>query len=218
MLGEKTEQEVSVSREKISQKGIQFVNSEINEIDVKNSLVRTDRVELAYDFLIVALGVELAPEKVSDFESSFHMYTLEDAKKLRDALSSFKGGLVRLVVSSTPFKCPVAPYEAAMLIDDHLRGKGLRDKSDIQIFTPEPLPMPVAGPDVGNAIVSMLSEKGIGFHSNTKTSSIDGGLEGNHIRKRTQGKVRPAYKNTSAYQRPKSSERVFLLMHQDGFR
>jgi sulfide:quinone oxidoreductase len=174
MVGEKTEQEVSVSKEKISRKGIQFVNSEINEIDVKNSLVRTDRDEFAYDFLIVALGAELAPEKVSGFESAFHMYALEDAKKLRDVLSSFKGGLVRLVVSSTPFKCPAAPYEAAMLIDYHLRGKGLRDKSDIQIFTPEPLPMPVAGPDVGNAVVSMLSEKGIGFHNNTKVSSIDG--------------------------------------------
>jgi len=174
MLGEKTEQEVSVSKEKISQKEIRFVNSEINEIDVKNSLVRTDRGEFAYNFLIVALGAELAPEKVSGFESAFHMYALEDAKKLKDVLSSFKGGLVRLVVSSTPFKCPAAPYEAAMLIEDHLRGKGLRDKSDIQIFTPEPLPMPVAGPDVGNAVVSMLSEKGIGFHNNTKVSSIDG--------------------------------------------
>ena len=174
MVGEKTEQEVTVSKEKISQKGIQFVNSEIKEIDVKNSLVRTDRGEFAYDFLIVALGAELAPEKVSGFESAFHMYALEAAKKLRDALSSFKGGLLRLVVSSTPFKCPAAPYEAAMLIDDYLRGKGLRDKSDIQIFTPEPLPMPVAGPDVGNAVVSMLSEKGIGFHNNTKISSIDG--------------------------------------------
>jgi len=174
MVGEKTEQEVTVSKEKISQKGIQFVNSEIKEIDIKNSLVRTVRGEFTYDFLIVALGAELAPEKVSGFESAFHMYALPAAKKLRDALSSFKGGLLRLVVSSTPFKCPAAPYEAAMLIDDYLRGKGLRDKSDIQIFTPEPLPMPVAGPDVGNAVVSMLSEKGIGFHNNTKISSIDG--------------------------------------------
>jgi len=62
-----------------------------------------------------------------------------------------------------------------MLIDDYLRRKGLRDESDIQVFTPEPLPMPVAGPDVGNAVVSMLSEKGIGFHNNTKVSSIEGG-------------------------------------------
>jgi sulfide:quinone oxidoreductase len=174
MVSEQTEQEVTVSKEKISQKGIEFVNSEIKEIDVKNSLVRTDRGEFAYDFLIVALGAELAPEKVSGFESAFHMYALEAAKKLRDALSSFKGGLLRLVVSSTPFKCPAAPYEAAMLIDDYLIGRGLRDKSNIQIFTPEPLPMPVAGPDVGNAVVSMLSEKGIGFHNNTKLSSIDG--------------------------------------------
>lgn len=175
MTGEKSEQEVKVPKEKIGQKGIKFVNSEVNEIDVKNSLVRTGHGEFVYDYLVVALGAELAPEKVSSFESALHMYTLEDAKKLRDALSSFKGGSIRLVVSSIPFKCPAAPYEAAMLIDDYLRSKGLRDKSDIQVFTPEPLPMPVAGPDVGNAIVSMLNAKGIGFHNNTKVSSIDGG-------------------------------------------
>jgi sulfide:quinone oxidoreductase len=178
MTGEKTEQEVGVPKEKISQKGIKFVNSEVNEIDTtKKTIVKAGQGEFAYDYLVVALGAELAPEKVSGFESAFHMYTLEEAKKLRDALSSFRGGSVRLIVSSTPFKCPAAPYEAAMLIDDYLRRKGLRDKSDIQLFTPEPLPMPVAGPDVGNAVVSMLSEKGIGFHNNTKVSSIDGGMK-----------------------------------------
>lgn len=174
MTGEKTEQEVKVPKERVSQKGIKFVNSEIHKIDLKGSLVGTAQGEFAYDYLIVALGAELAPEKVSGFESALHMYTLEDAKKLQDALSSFKGGSIRLVVASTPFKCPAAPYEAAMLIDDYLRSKGLREKSDIQVFTPEPLPMPVAGPDVGNAVVSMLNEKGIGFHNNTKVSSIDG--------------------------------------------
>jgi sulfide:quinone oxidoreductase len=174
MTGEKTEQEVTVSKEKVSQKGIKFINTEVNEIDVKNSIVRTDQGEFAYDYLVVALGAELAPEKVPGFESAFHMYTLEDAKKLRDALSSFRGGSIRLVVSSTPFKCPPAPYEAAMLIDDYLRSKGLRDKSDIQIFTPEPQPMPIAGPEVGNTVVFMLNEKGIGFHNNTNVSLIDG--------------------------------------------
>jgi sulfide:quinone oxidoreductase len=174
MTGEKTEQEVTIPKEKVSQKGIKFIHAEVNGIDVNNGIVRTGQGEFAYDYLIVALGAELAPEKVSGFESAFHMYTIEDAKKLRDALSSFRGGLIRLVVSSTPFKCPPAPYEAAMLIDDYLRSKGLRDKSDIQIFTPEPLPMPIAGPEVGNTVVSMLNEKGIGFHNNAKMSLIDG--------------------------------------------
>jgi sulfide:quinone oxidoreductase len=174
MTGEKTEQEVTVPKEKISHKGIKFINTEVNGIDLKNGIVRTGQGEFAYDYLVIALGAELAPEKVPGFESAFHMYTLEDAKKLRDALSSFRGGSVRLVVSSTPFKCPPAPYEAAMLIDDYLRSKGLRDKSDIQIFTPEPQPMPIAGPEVGNRVVSMLNEKGIGFHNNAKVSLIDG--------------------------------------------
>ncbi|MGC1133264.1 MAG: FAD/NAD(P)-binding oxidoreductase [Nitrososphaeraceae archaeon] len=178
MTGEKTEQEVGVPKEKISQKGIKFVSSEVNRIDITNKsvVITTGQEEFAFDYLVVALGAELAPEKVPGFEYAFHMYTLEDAKKLRDALSTFRGGSLRLIVSSTPFKCPAAPYEAAMLIDDYLRRKGLRDKSDIKVFTPEPLPMPVAGPDVGNAVVSMLSEKGIGFHNNTKVSSIEGGL------------------------------------------
>ena len=174
MTGEKSEQEVTVPKEKVSQKGIKFINTEVNRIDVNNGIVTTGQGEFAYNYLVVALGAELAPEKVPGFESAFHMYTLEDAKKLRDALSSFRGGSIRLVVSSTPFKCPPAPYEAAMLIDDYLRSKGLRDKSDIQIFTPEPQPMPIAGPEVGNTVISMLNEKGIGFHNNAKVSSIDG--------------------------------------------
>lgn len=175
MTGEKTEQEVKISKEKISQKSINFINSEVKEIDVKKNLVRTGQgQELAYEHLVIALGAELAPEKVSGFESALHMYTLEEAKKLRDALLSFNGGSIRLVVCSTPFKCPAAPYEAAMLIDDYLRSKGLREKSDIEVLTPEPLPMPVAGPGVGNAVVAMLNEKRIDFHNNTKISSIDG--------------------------------------------
>lgn len=174
MTGEKSEQEVTVPKEKVSQKGIKFINTEVNGIDVKNGIVYTDQGEFGYDYLVIALGAELAPEKVPGFESAFHMYTLDDAKKLRDALSSFRGGSTRLIISSTPFKCPPAPYEAAMLIDDYLRRKGLRDKSDMQIFTPEPQPMPIAGPEVGNAVVSMLNERGIAFHNNTKVSSIDG--------------------------------------------
>lgn len=174
MTGEKSEQEVTVPKEKVSQKGIKFINTEVNKIDVSNGIVTTGQGEFAYNYLVVALGAELAPEKVPGFESAFHMYTLEDAKKLRDALSSFRGGSIRLIISSTPFKCPPAPYEAAMLIDDYLRSKGLRDKSDIQIFTPEPQPMPIAGPEVGDTVISMLNEKRIGFHNNAKVSSIDG--------------------------------------------
>ena len=82
MTGEKTEEEVGVPKEKISQKGIRFVNSEVAQIDTttKKNVVTTSKEEFSYDYLVIALGAELAPEKVPGFESAFHMYTLEDAK------------------------------------------------------------------------------------------------------------------------------------------
>ncbi len=71
MTGEKAEQEVRVPKEKISQKGIKFVNSEVNEIDAtKRSVVKTGRGEFAYDYLVVALGAELAPETFDQITSS----------------------------------------------------------------------------------------------------------------------------------------------------
>lgn len=176
MTGEKREQEVMVSKESIIKKGIKFIASKVTEIDVHNRLVKTDAGKIDYDYLVVALGAELIPEKMPGFQSAaHHMYTLDAAKRLNVALESFTGGSIKIVISSTPFKCPAVPYEAAMLIDEYLKKKSanLREKSDIQISTPEPLPMPVAGPKIGESVVSLLDERQIGFHNNKKISSIN---------------------------------------------
>ena len=172
MTGEKTEQEVTVPKEKVSQKGIKFINTEVNRIDVNNGIVRTDQGEFVYDYLVVALGAELAPEKIPGFESAFHMYTLEDAKKLRDALSSFRGGSIRLVVSRTPFKCPPAPYEASLLINDILVSNGTRDSISIDIYTPTPIALPVAGAKVSQDVINLLNDNHINFHPLHKIKTV----------------------------------------------
>ena len=69
-----------------------------------------------------------------------------------------------VLVARTPFSCPSAPYEAAFLIDSALRRRGVRDRSEIAVYTPEDLPMPVAGAEVGRELVRMLEERGIEFH------------------------------------------------------
>ena len=45
-----------------------------------------------------------------------------------------------------------------------LRRRGVRGKSQVAVYTPEDLPMPVAGADVGAALVQMLEARGIEFH------------------------------------------------------
>ena len=61
-----------------------------------------------------------------------------------------------------------------MLIADYFVGRGIREKVDLHIYTPEPLPMPVAGPVLGNAVRQMLEERGIAFHPNLKLERVDG--------------------------------------------
>jgi sulfide:quinone oxidoreductase len=77
------------------------------------------------------------------------------------------------LVAGVPFKCPAAPFEAAFLAADLLRSRGVGDEVTIDAFTPDPFPMPVAGPVVGNALVQMLQGHDIGFHPNKAVERID---------------------------------------------
>jgi len=176
MIGSKNPEEIIRSREKLNDKGIYFLEAEIQNISCEEKVVKTSKTDLTYDCLVVALGAELAPKNVEGLEEAeyHHMYTLDDAIKLREALNSFSSGKVTIVICSTPFKCPAAPYEVAMLIDSYVKNKGIRKKTEIQVFTPEPFPMPTAGPDVGNALIDMLKAKEIKFHSNTKLIKVAG--------------------------------------------
>jgi sulfide:quinone oxidoreductase len=80
---------------------------------------------------------------------------------------------VAVVVSALPYKCPGAPHEGAMLIADAFRRRGVRDKVDVHLFTPEPQPMPVAGPALGEAVKQMLSGKGVVFHPLHKLTAVN---------------------------------------------
>lgn len=61
-----------------------------------------------------------------------------------------------------------------MLIADYFARRGIREKVDLHIYTPEPLPMPIAGPALGNAVREMIEQRGIGFHPNLKLERVDG--------------------------------------------
>ncbi len=156
--------------------GIEIVHAEIMEIDVEKQKARTETGYLDYDFLVIALGAELAPEKIPGFDvSALTPYDLEGAAGLLNALERFEGGRVAVLVSSTPYKCPAAPYETALLLEDFLRKRGIRDRCQVNIFTPEKLPMGVAGPAMGKAVVGMLADRNIGFHPELTLAEIDPG-------------------------------------------
>ena len=158
----------------LEKKGIQYLNAQVQDVDVKNKQVKTSLKNISYDFLVIALGAELAPESVPGLSESGHnLYEVEEIPKLADSLKCFTGGTLMILVSKLPFKCPAAPYEAALLTDYLLRQKGIRDKIEIKLFTPEGIPMKVAGPEIGEAVKEMLRKRDIAFNPNYELTSID---------------------------------------------
>lgn len=170
----------------LNKKGIEFVQGEVEEIDPINHLIQLDGKKLNYDYLVISLGAELNRASIPKTDKIFNFYCLEGAKLAKDAINNFTNGRIAVLIFSLPFKCPAAPYETALLADYYFQKKNLRDKIDIQIFTPENLPMPTAGPILGNAVKQMVQQRNIGFNPNLKLSIIDGGKREIKFENRTE--------------------------------
>lgn len=153
--------------------GVEVIEAKVASLDIPNRSIMTSNATLTYDYLVIALGTELAPETIPGLgQDAYSFYTFEETKKLQHALSIFNGGTVAVVVCSVPYKCPGAPHEGAMLIADFFRRRGVQNKVDIHLYTPESQPLPVAGPHLGEAVMQMLTSKGISFHPLHKLISV----------------------------------------------
>ena len=90
-------------------------------IDPAARRVETDAGAFDADVLVVALGADLEPAATPGLvEGGHEFYTVAGAFAVRDVLDSFGGGRVVVGVTSTPFKCPPAPSETALLVHDFL--------------------------------------------------------------------------------------------------
>jgi len=174
MTGERRAEQITRDLRALVRPGVEIVHAEVRGIDLAAGRVHTDGESIAYDHLILALGAELAPEAIPGLAQAAHtFYTLDGADRLRSELAEFKGGSVAVVVSALPYKCPGAPHEGAMLLGDFFRRRGLAGAVDLHLFTPEPQPMPVAGPELGTAVEEMLASRGIAFHPLHKLTAVD---------------------------------------------
>ena len=176
MLGWRTPQQISRPLTALARRGIEVVQGDVERIDAARRAVTIDGKEWLADYLVIALGAELAPDAVPGLAQAGHnLYSLAGAEALRDARLAFRAGRIVVLVSGMPFKCPAAPYEAAMLLEYDCRRRGIRDAVSLDIYTPEPGPMPVAGPEVSGQVRQMVEAKGIGYHPEHSVTQVDAG-------------------------------------------
>ncbi len=153
--------------------GIEFIQSTIHSIDVDRRVVAADGKSFNFDYLVIALGSELVPQKIPGLaQANLSNYTLEGAQQIFSRLSDLSQRRITIVVASMPYKCPPAPYETAFLLKSYFTRKS-RLEISIDVFTPEAAPLEVAGPPIGSAISKLLQQSNVGLHCSEKLVEVE---------------------------------------------
>lgn len=181
MVGRRTAGQITRPLERLTRKGIEVIHGEIARIDPASRRVRVElplseggMVDVEGDHLVVSLGAELAPETIPGLtEAGYDFYTLAGAERLHASLDGFTGGRIVVLTASPAYKCPAAPYEAAMLVADYLGRRGRGDRTRVDVYAAEPGPMGVTGPEVSAGVRAMVEARGIGYHPEHQVVAVD---------------------------------------------
>ena len=159
---------------------VRRVTGTVRAIDPEQRTVTlAEGTELGFDALIIATGARNAIDNIPglrdamDAGTAVHYYSTEAAAQANQALRAFTGGSLVFLVTSQPYRCPVAPYEGSLLAADLLRDNGLRSQTAISVYSPEKHPMPSAGPFAGPELVDLLNDNGIAFFGDHAVTRIE---------------------------------------------
>ncbi len=173
MFGKRTPESVRLRYDDITTPHVRFRQESVTAIYPKARRVVTDLERYEGDVLVVALGADYDFAATPGLaESGNEFYTVAGAEALRDLIPSFRTGTAIVGVCGAPFKCPPAPSEAALLLDEHLRARGARDAVRIQVVMPFGVPIPPS-PDTSAAILETFAERDIEFLPDHLVASLD---------------------------------------------
>mgnify|MGYP001245669575 CR=1 FL=1 len=180
LVGKTRPGEATRSKHALASRGIRYLQDRVTAIDPAGGWVDLAAAgRLEWDHLVVALGAQPRPDLVPGFQeapNAFNLYDPDQALAANRHLEAMDGGRIVVAILGLPYKCPPAPYEAALLVDEALRRRGAdRRRFELAVFTPQPGSLPVAGPAGCQAIESSLSLRQIAFHPNRRFVRVEPG-------------------------------------------
>jgi sulfide:quinone oxidoreductase len=173
MFGREAPDAVKLYYRDIAKPAVDFRRETIQSIDPVAKRVVTDRGTHDADILVVALGADLAPEVTPGVvEDGNEFYTVAGAERVRHVIPTFDSGDAIIGVLGGFYKCPAAPYEAAMMLHETLVQRGVRDATTIKVITPLPKPIPVSQ-EASALILDGFAARGIEFWPETRVTGLD---------------------------------------------
>lgn len=172
MVGERKEDQIQGDLSNTELGGIEVIHGKIESVDPENVSVKSNGTLYEGDFMIISLGA--AQTDIHNLNQYGHnFYTVSGASSFYENLKQFKGGKIAILVSSLPHKSPVAPYEAALLIDNFIQQKGIRHKTGVTLYTPERMPMEFASQEISDKVRQLMKEKGVNYKSEHKLTAAN---------------------------------------------
>ncbi|MGH9036427.1 MAG: NAD(P)/FAD-dependent oxidoreductase [Acidimicrobiia bacterium] len=136
------------------------------------------KVELAregtigYDQLVLSTGAHLDHDAVPGLRAGSHgFYSMVDAERLREALRTFPGGRLVIGVAGMPYKCPPAPVEFALLVEEYLRKRRRRSQTTIDFLSP--LNRAFTIESASQLVQPIFEERGIELHTFVNVETVD---------------------------------------------
>lgn len=144
----------------------------VERIDLNERAVHFDSERLSYDYLVIATGSFARPDVIKGLkEASYNFHTgQEDARRTWDALERFSGGRI-LVLTNIPHKCPPSPVEAAFLVEELMRKRGIRERVEVSFATPYARAYPAAA--IAEVVEPLMEERGIRLYTMFNTDYVD---------------------------------------------
>src|ERR1051326_8936716 len=126
---------------------------------------------LRYDELLIATGSRTVLDEVPGGAGAYDFYTMDGAVHLHRALEQFVAGTIVIGVAGIPYKCPPAPVEFVFLLDDYLRGRGIRDRCQIKLLSPLNRACTIEA--TSKLVQPILAERGIELTGFFNVESVD---------------------------------------------
>ncbi|HSS33954.1 MAG TPA: FAD-dependent oxidoreductase [Solirubrobacterales bacterium] len=161
MFGRAQPEEVRLPYGEIAKPGVRVLRETITAIDPEARRVTTDAGVHEADFLVVALGADYDIDATPGLAAAGNeFYSVAGAERLAEILPTFSQGHALIGICGAPFKCPPAPSECALLLDEELTRRGVREACRISYVTPLGSPVPPS-PRTSAALAEEFAARGI---------------------------------------------------------
>jgi sulfide:quinone oxidoreductase len=173
MFGRKLPDSVRIPYGHINKPGVRFCQEKITSIDAHTRRVTTDQGSYDADILVIALGADYDMNATPGLsEGGDEFYSFAGVEKLRGVIPTFSKGNIVIGVTSTPYKCPPAPSEAALLMHDYLTRHNVCDDCTISLIMPFDMPIPPT-PESPEGLIHEFKQRGINYIPERLVRALD---------------------------------------------